>query len=129
MVYGKIARTVRQFLKLFLQVASTCFFCKLLVEAVFPDSSSALIAVISIILLKVVDAILLLCSVEDRAAVHWCVVVPDVEEGAARVEFVFVVEGEDAREFKLIVPADSAVGGLTRVAPLKQVCSCYRYFS
>ena len=72
-----------------------------------------------------VDAILLLCSVEDWAAVHWCVVVTDVEEGTARVEFVFVVEGEDARQFKLIIPGHIA----TRAAKLMQALSWSRYVS
>ena len=72
-----------------------------------------------------VDAVLLLCSVEDRAAVHWCVVVPDVEEGAAGVEFFTVVEGEDAREFKLIVPARTKF----RLSKLTQAVSWRRYLS
>ena len=114
-IYRELARTVWQFLKLFLQVASTRCFCKVLVQAVLPDSSIEPSNTInlSVVLLKLVDAIPLLRSVEDRAAVHWCVEVIDVEEGAARVEFFFVVEGEDAREFELIVPAD-------RVSKLRQ---------
>ena len=96
-----------------------------MVEAVFPDFSEVPTAFISIIFLKVVDTILLSCSVEDRAAVHWCVVVPDVEEGAARVKFVSVVEGEDARQFKLIIPGHIAA----RAAKLMQALSRSRYVS
>ena len=70
-----------------------------------------------------VDAIPLLCNVEDRAAVHWCVVVPDVEEGAARVELVSVVEGEDARKLKLVVPARTKF----RFSKLGQTVSWRRY--
>ena len=62
------------------------------------------LAINSIIFVKMVDVVLLLCSVEDWTAVDWGVVVSDVKKGTARVEFVSVVEGEDAREFKLIFP-------------------------
>ena len=125
MVYSELARTVGQFPKPFLEVASTCCSCKVLVQAVFPDSCEVPPAIISVVFVKVVDAIPLLRSVEDRAAVHRCVVVPDVEEGAARVEFILVVEGEDARQFKLIIPGHIA----TWAAKLMQALSWRRYVS
>ena len=89
------------------------------------DSSIVPIAIMSIVFLKVVDAILLFGSVEDRAAVHWCVVVTDVEEGAARVELLPVVEREDAWEFKLVFPVRTKF----RVAKLRQAESCNWYAS
>ena len=125
MVYSELARTVGQFPKPFLEVASTCCSCKVLVQAVFPDSCEVPPAIISVVFVKVVDAIPLLRSVEDRAAVHRCVVVPDVEEGAARVEFVFVVEREDTREFKLVVPARTKI----RASKLLKAVSWRRYLS